>query len=163
MSEINLSLEDRLKTELSDANIKREVIAILLQDAPHQVAGAFVVASALLKESLNLLQEVTDRLQQEVELSDKYQYIFKLTEHHTKRGQKILNCAKAGHEKLYGTPAEKEAKKLKIQNECKNIAILNPSWNITAIRQQAAENLGDGYGFKTVIRATPDLKTLLNK
>ena len=163
MSEINLSLEDRLQTELSDANIKRKVIAILLLDAPEQVAGAYVVASALLKESLSLLHEAIEKLQQEAELSSNYQYIFKLTEHHTKRGQKVLDSAKAGHEAVHGTLAEKEAKKLEIQNKCKNIATLNPSWKLTAIRQEAADNLGDGYSFKTVQRATPDLKTLLNK
>lgn len=164
MSDIEPSLEERLTEKLSKENINRQIIATLLrEDTPAQLAGALFIVSTLFNEAMDLLKKSMEKVSDESNSARMYEYLFEALEQHTQRGYKVLNSAKAGHEKVYGTLADKGAKKTKIIDECANVASQHPSWKLKAIRMQVAENLGDGYGIKTVQRATPNLRELLNK
>jgi len=78
-----------------------------------------------------------------------------------KRGEKILDSARKGHEATHGTFEEKEARHTLIRQTCEQVAEAHPSWGLTAIRQETSERLG--ISLKTVQRATPDLKSLLGR
>ena len=109
MSESEISLEERLTNKLSKENISRQVLATLLRgDSCEQLAGALFITSTLLNEAIDLLKQTTERVDAESEISRKYQYFIEFTEHHRRRGKKVLDSAKAGHEAVYGTVEDKK-------------------------------------------------------
>lgn len=156
------SLEAKLADLLSKENIDRQVMASLLRnDSKEQLAGALFITSTLLNESLELIKRAMDRFGDESKHARMYEYFIDLTESHRKRGKKVLDAAKAGHEAVYGDSEEKQSRKNKIFQECLAVRKLHPDWGVTAIRDQAAENMG--IGAKTIYRAFPNLKELLKE
>ncbi|NOY71878.1 MAG: hypothetical protein GXP14_05795 [Gammaproteobacteria bacterium] len=55
------------------------------------------------------------------------------------RGQKIINSSKQGHEVVYGTPEEKQARWRKYQTDLEQAHMDHPTWGIMALRETVAE------------------------
>ncbi len=134
---------------------------LLAQLDAETMLSELALSRAIVDVQTSLLTELVERNAHGDEMFNKMVWMLKQLDPHIRRGQKVIQSAKKGHEKVYGTDAEKSRKVEQMLEVCTRIAKAHPKWLITSILEEASAELG--CATRTIRRHLPDLKSTLNR
>ena len=132
----------RFMEQLSSKNVVKRQLVIALMRAPNEdLVRRLAITEIILEQTRLLMNDVTESLIQERGISDDAMRLFELLDSFIKRGKKVLDGAKKGHEETHGTEAAKAQRWAEYQGEFDQILMRRPNLSKTRICELVAEKL----------------------